>query len=192
MSDSQAIDWESRYQAGRTGWERPGLHPALTAWRESGELVPCRILIPGAGRSPEPLALADAGFAVTVLDVAPSAAAVQRQRLGSRGAVVQSDLFAWEPSTPFDAVYDQTCLCALPPERVPEYEQRLARWVRPDGSLFVLLMQTGEPGGPPFDCPIPEMQRLFAAERWVWPDTLPARIAHPSLREEQPVRLRRR
>ncbi|HEX5306292.1 MAG TPA: methyltransferase domain-containing protein [Dyella sp.] len=192
MSESQAIDWEARYQAGRTGWERPGLHPALIAWRASGELIPCCILIPGAGRSPEPLALADAGFAVTVLDVAPSAAAAQRQRLGSRGAVVQSDLFAWEPPMPFDAVYDQTCLCALPPERVAEYEQCLARWLRADGSLFVLFMQTSQPGGPPFDCPIAEMRKLFAAERWVWPDALPPLIAHPSLRDEQPVRLRRR
>ncbi|HSU04139.1 MAG TPA: methyltransferase domain-containing protein [Acetobacteraceae bacterium] len=192
MSETQVIDWENRYQIGKTGWERASLHPAFLAWRRSGELAPCRILVPGAGRSPEPEALVEAGFAVTVLDVAASAAAAQRQRLGTRAEIVQADLFTWEPAVPFDAVYDQTCLCALPPALMPDYEQRLARWLRPGGVLCVLFMQSGGTGGPPFDCPIPEMQRLFSAERWVWPEALPPLVPHPSLREEQPALLRRR
>ena len=192
MSGTQVIDWESRYQEGRTGWERPALNPAFVAWRQSGELPRCRILIPGAGRSAEPAALASAGFDVTVLDVAPSAAAAQRAQLGSSGSVVEADVFAWQPTVQFDAVYDQTCLCALPPDRVQEYEQRLAQWLRPGGVLFVLFMQTGADGGPPFDCPIPGMRTLFAPERWVWPATLPPLVHHPSLRNEQPAALRRR
>ena len=172
--------------------ERPALNPAFLAWRRSGELAPCRILVPGAGRSAEPLALLEAGFEVTVLDVAPSAAAIQRQRLGTRAQVVQQDLFAWDPDAPFDAVYDQTCLCALPPALLPAYEQRLARWLRPGGALFSLFMQTDRPSGPPFNCPIPEMRRLFllmsdgfCPRRFPrWCSTRPG--------NEQPVLLRRR
>lgn len=192
MSATQAIDWESRYQEGRTAWERPALNPAFVAWRQSGELAPCRILIPGAGRSAEPAALAAAGFDVTVLDVAPSAAAAQRAQLGPTAHVVEADLFAWRPAVPFDAIYDQTCLCALPPDRLPDYEQLLAQWLRPGGALFVLFMQTGTEGGPPFDCPIPRMRTLFAPERWIWPATVPPLVHHPSLRDEQPVVLRHR
>ena len=81
MSETQAIDWDSRYRNGATGWERHGLNPAFLAWRESGELAPCRILVPGGGRSLEPLALAGAGFDVTVVDAAASAVASQRAHL---------------------------------------------------------------------------------------------------------------
>ena len=192
MSDTQAVNWEERYQAGTTRWERGAVNPAFVAWRASGALSPCRILVPGAGRSPEPAELAGAGFDVTVLDVAPSAASFQRERLGGAGAVVQSDLFAWAPQTPFDAVYDQTCLCALPPALLPQYEALLARWVRPGGSLFALFMQTGKEGGPPFDCPIPLMRELFARMRWTWPaNNLPPAIPHAVGIEEQPAILHR-
>lgn len=192
MSGTQVLDWEGKYQAGSPGWERPGLNPAFAGWRESGALAPCRILVPGAGRSLEPLALVDGGFSVTIVDVAPSAIAAQRERLAGRADVVEADIFAWEPVVPFDAIYDQTCLCALPPGTLPDYEARLARWLRSGGAFFVLFMQTGQEGGPPFDCPIPRMRELFGPERWVWPETLPERVRHPSLRDEQPVVLTRR
>ncbi len=191
----QAIDWESRYQAGATGWERAGPHPAFLSWRASGALAPCRILIPGAGRSHEPLALAEAGFDVTVLDIAPSAAAAQAARLapfGARARVVTSDLFVHAPTPPYDAIYDQTCLCALPPARLSEYVALLARWLRPGGRLFALFMQTGEPGGPPFDCPLPTMRALFAPPLWAWPSALDAEVPHGPGRVEQPAVLVRR
>jgi methyl halide transferase len=188
---STVWNWEDKYQAGTTGWERGVLNPAFVAWRASGELAPCRILIPGCGRSDEPAELAKAGFEVTALDVAPSAVAVQQQRLGPAGRAIQADLFAWEPEIPFDAIYDQTCLCALPPALLQEYETHLSRWLHPGGTLFVLFMQTGQEGGPPFDCPLPRMRELFGRSRWLWPSALPETVKHPSLREEQPAILRR-
>ncbi len=191
MSGTQAVDWESRYRDGTVGWERAALNPAFLAWRDAGVLAPpSRIMVPGSGRSLEPLALAQAGFAVTVVDVAPSAVAAQRARLGA-GNVVQADLFAWEPDAPFDAIYDQTCLCALPPALWPGYAARLHRWLRPDGMLLALFMQTGTEGGPPFHCDIEAMRALFAAPDWRWPEALPPLVQHPSGRAEQPAVLRR-
>ena len=175
-----ALDWEARFRAERTPWERPSLHPAFVAWRASGALAPRRILLPGAGRSGEPLALARDGFDVTVVDLAESAVNVQRVRLqaaGLRGAAVQADLLEWEPAAPFDAVYDQTCLCALPPGMVERYAERLHRWVRPGGQVFMLFMQTGKEGGPPFDCPT-ERMRLVFGEGWSWPEELGGPIQH--------------
>ncbi|MDE2581346.1 MAG: methyltransferase domain-containing protein [Rhodospirillales bacterium] len=190
-----AVDWEAKYRAGSAPWERPGAHPAFQEWRAAGTLAPCRILVPGAGRSAEPLALAEAGFAVTALDAAPSAVAVQQarfERVGAHARAIVADLFAWTPDAPFDAIYDQTCLCALPPALWPDYAARLAAWLRPGGALFVLFMQTGQPGGPPFDCALPAMRRLFGPDRWTWPEALPPPVPHPSLRAEQPALLRRR
>jgi methyl halide transferase len=194
MSETQAIDWESRYREGTAGWERRGLNPAFLAWREAASLVPCRILVPGGGRSLEPLALAEAGFDVTVVDAAASAVASQRahfERLNLPARVEQSDLFAWDPNEPFDAVYDQTCLCALPPGLWPSYARRLHRWLRPDGMLFILFMQSDRPGGPPYHCDIDAMRRLFAPPAWAWPGVLSDRIAHPSGLAEQPAVVRR-
>ena len=191
---TQSADWEARFRAGSTPWERLEANPAFLAWRASAVLMPGRILVPGAGRSAEPLALAEAGFSVTVVDAADSAVAYQRERLDGHPATVeQADLFAWEPGAPFDAVYDQTCLCALPPPFWRDYADRLHEWLRPDGVLAILFMQTGRDGGPPFHCDLATMRGLFAAERWTWPDALPAAVLHPSgAVAEQPAALLRR
>lgn len=195
-SPTQAVDWETRYREGATGWERPGINPAFLHWREHAVLTPCRILVPGAGRSVEPLALAEAGFDVTVIDAAPSAVAVQKARVEGlhlqHERVIHADLFAWDPPAPFDAIYDQTCLCSLAPPLWPAYEARLRRWLRPGGRLFVLFMQTGRDTGPPFHCGLARMQMLFGAEHWAWPSQLEGRVQHPTGFFEQPAVLTRR
>ncbi len=194
MSETLVLDWEGRYQDGATGWERHGLNPAFLEWRGSGVLAPCRILFPGGGRSLEPLALAEAGFDVTVVDAAPSAIAMQRtrfERLKAPARAEQANLFEWEPDTAFDAIYDQTCLCALSPNLWPAYTQRLHRWLRQDGSMFILFMQSDRRDGPPFHCDIQAMRRLFGPPAWSWTENLPDQIKHPSGLVEQPALLRR-
>lgn len=189
-NQTSATDWEGRYRAETARWERAGLHPAFLAWRQQGSLPACRVLIPCAGRSPEPLAMAEGGSDVTVVDLAPSAVATQRARFADRdlpARIVQANLFAWEPDRPFDAVYDQTALCALPPETWPAYEMRLRRWVVPGGRLLVLFMQTGREGGPPFHCDMARMRMLFSPAYWEWPERLPDPVAHPSGLTEQPA-----
>ncbi|HUN44841.1 MAG TPA: methyltransferase domain-containing protein [Acetobacteraceae bacterium] len=194
MSDppaTQAIDWESRYRDGATGWERPGLNPSFVTWRETGVLTPCRILVPGAGRSPEPLALAEAGFDVTLVDLSPTAIATQRarlERLHVKAHVAQADILQWTPPALFDAVYDQACLCALPPAIWPDYAERLHRWLLPDGALYILFMQSTRAGGPPFHCDLDVMRDLFPASAWTWPETLAPLVDHsPGLAEQSAV-----
>jgi SAM-dependent methyltransferase len=192
---TQAINWEERFREGTTRWERPALHPAFVDWQESGVLAPCNILVPGAGRSTEPMALAEAGFTVTVVDSAPTAVATQQARLERvhmTARVELADLFAWQAPAPFDAIYDQTCLCALPPNLWPDYVARLHLWLRPGGRLFILFMQTGKDGGPPFNCNLAAMRTLFDSAHWVWPDTLAEMVPHSSgVGTEQPAVLSR-
>ncbi len=195
-SPTQAIDWEGRFREGTTRWERPALHPAFVEWQERGALAPCRILVPGAGRSTEPLALAEAGFNVTVVDASPTAVATQRARLERvhlQARVELTDLFTWQPPTPFDAVYDQACLCALPPKLWPDYATRLHAWLRPGGRLFILFMQTGKSDGPPFHCDLTAMRTLFDAAHWDWPARVPEAMPHPAgVGAEHPMVLSRR
>ena len=195
-SATQTINWEERFREGTTRWERPTLHPAFVDWKESGALTPCRILVPGAGRSTEPQALAEAGFNVTVVDAAPTAVATQRARLERvhmTAHVELADLFTWQPPAPFDAVYDQACLCALPPKLWPDYAARLRSWLRPGGRLFIMFMQTGKPDGPPFHCDVTAMRTLLDAAHWDWPEVVPPAMPHPSgVGAEHPVVLLRR
>lgn len=176
------FDWQGRYDRAETHWERPGTNPAFDSWLESGRLAPGRILVPGCGRGKELLALARSGFEVVAVDAAPTPVEATRAALAEAGLVaevVQADLLAWEPDQPFDAIYEQTCLCALHPETWASYEARLHRWLKPGGKLFALFMQTGRPTGPPFHCDPGAMRELFGSDRWVWSEEPAIRSQHP-------------
>jgi hypothetical protein len=164
-------DWEARYRSGQTGWQRTEINPVCRAWLADGTLPPGRVLVPGAGRSLEPLAMAEAGRQVTVVDIAESAVAFQSGRLAPfGGSALRGDLFDYTPAAPFDAVYEQTCLCALPPALWERYAACLTAWVRPGGTLGALFLQTDREGGPPFHCDLARMRALFPAALWAWPD----------------------
>ncbi len=189
-------EWEERYRRGETRWERGELHPAFRMWRDAGAFAGLRnVLVPLAGRSPEPLAFAELGVRPTIVDLAPTAIHYQQDRFaqhGGNGAFHEGDLFAFSPATAFDAIYDQTAMCALPPERWQEYEDRLHDWLRPGGILFALLMQTGREGGPPHHQDWDAVRTIFTDRRWEWPDAPEGRFPHSGDYEEWAVRLRRR
>jgi len=194
--------WEERFQSGNTPWDRGASAPRLAAWLASGELEPCRILVPGCGSGYEVAALAAAGFEVTALDYARPAIERTRAQLHAARAsatLVEADALAWQPEGAFDAVYEQTCLCALYPDAWRAYADRLHRWLRPAGSLYALFMQFPRPGagqgaieGPPYHCDINAMRALFPEPLWAWPKPPYARTSHPSGLAEVAVILGRR
>jgi 2-polyprenyl-3-methyl-5-hydroxy-6-metoxy-1,4-benzoquinol methylase len=176
-------EWELRYQSGHTGWDRGTVSPALLCWVKVGQLAPGRVLVPGCGRGYEVIELASRGFEVTAIDIAPSAIEALTHHL-SRASVsakiLQADLLHWSPDATFDAVYEQTCLCALEPATWSDYVQRLHQWVKPGGHVFALFMQTGQEGGPPYHCAIEDMRRLFSDHQWAWLDGYPQKVSHPT------------
>ena len=197
MSDTatRRAEWETRYRTGHTAWQRESANPALLTWLAQGLLQPCRLLIPGCGRCHEVVTLAQQGFAVTGVDIAPAAIHGVRQLIEDAGVtaqVIQADLLDWDAPDPFDAVYDQTCLCALDPSTRQDYECQLFSWLRPGGQLFVLLMQATNPDGPPFPCDLDTMHQLFQDARWEWRDAEPLSIPHPAGLHELGCTLTRR
>ena len=151
--------------------------------------------MPGCGHGHEVAELIRYGCDVTAVDIATQPVERLRGQLGEldlRAELVQADLLHWQPERPFDAVYEQTCICALDPAHWSEYEQRLYAWLVPGGRLFALFMQTGRPGGPPFDCPVPDMRTLFAGPRWEWPHSPPLEVPHPNGLVEQGFVISRR
>jgi len=181
-------------------WDRGEPNPQLGAWLAAGALKPCRILVPGCGAGHEVAALTAAGFEVTGLDYAAEALGRARKLIGpARATLVQADALAWRPDRPFDAVYEQTCLCALYPDQWRDYADQLHRWLAPKGRLFALFVQFARPGaaegtieGPPYHCDINAMRALLPEPRWGWPKPPYRRTTHPRGLEELAVVLERR
>ena len=193
--NSPTNQWESRYQSGETGWDRGASSPSLNAWLKSDGLKPgSRILVPGCGRGHEVVHLAEMDFEVSCIDIAPSAVTHLKQTLVTKGLsadVMQADLFQFQPTHPFDAIYEQTCLCAIQPEQREAYASLLHSWIKPGGTLFALFMQTGAEDGPPFHCDLLAMHRLFPDSRWQWPTEEPVFTPHRNGRFELGYQLKR-
>ena len=180
-------------------WDRGAANPQLGAWLGAGLLAPCRVLVPGCGSGYEVAELARRGFEVTGLDYAPRALDRTRAQLaGASAELVEADALAWRPRRPFEAIYEQTCLCALHPDRWRGYADQLERWLVPEGRLFALFVQWLRPGaaegrveGPPYHCDINAMRALFPETRWRWPKPPYRRTTHPAGLAELAVVLER-
>ena len=160
--------WNGRYLEKNTGWDLGKVAPPFVHLVESRALVPySSILIPGAGRGWEALYLAELGFAVTCVDFAPEAVAEGRalaERHGVRVSYVEEDLFRLSPEHygRFDYLLEQTCFCAIDPDRRREYREMTARMVRPGGELVGLFYVHGREGGPPWTTTSEEVRDLFS------------------------------
>lgn len=170
--------WQQHFENGTIPWDRGGPSPQLLTWLRDVRAGD-RWLVPGCGSGWEVAELADAGAMVTAIDYAPSAVAKARALIAGRDVaadIVEADVLQWAPSTAVDAVYEQTCLCALHPDYWRRYADQLHGWLKPGGRLYAMFMQKLRPGategfveGPPFHCDIHAMRALLPADRWDWP-----------------------
>lgn len=191
MSGPDAAFWQARFEADDTPWDRGGPGPQLLRWIEDGTLSPCRIVVPGCGGGWDAVELARRGFEVTAVDYAEAACRRTTARLrsaGVRAEVRHADVLAWRPEGPVDAVYEQTCLCALHPRHWRGYEESLRAWLRPGGRLFALFMQRPRPAavedglieGPPYHGDVNAMHALWSPDRWEWSRPPLTRVPHPA------------
>lgn len=190
MAGPDAAFWQARFETGTTPWDRGAVSPQLLRWRDQGVFVPgSTVLVPGCGSGWELAELAAAGVVVTGLDYASAAVARSTQLLAGRGLqaeVIEADVLQWSPPRPADAIYEQTCLCALHPDHWTAYAAQLHAWLRPGGRLLALFMQAPAAGaadgfvtGPPYHCDIHAMRALFPSTRWSWPKPPYERVVHP-------------
>lgn len=194
--------WQDHFDKGHTPWDRGAASPQLLHWLDSDELKPCRIAVPGCGKGWEVAELARRGFDVIGLDYTAGAVKETQALLTQRvlsAQVVQADVLSYKPEQLLDAVYEQTCLCAIDPDHWITYADQLAHWIKPGGTLYILFMQVDRPGakdglkqGPPFHCDINAMYALFNSAHWAWPDAQPTRVAHPNGWHELAIRLVRK
>jgi len=195
--------WQERFATGTTPWNRGAPNPQLARWIADGTLASgMAVIVPGCGHGWEVAALAKAGMHVTGIDFAHNALAICRQILDSDGCtakLVDADVLHWQPDTPVDAVFEQTCLCALYPDFWQRYATQLHTWLKPGGKLLALFLQALRPeathgfiDGPPYHCDINAMRALFPEKAWIWPKPPYAQVDHPNLSHELALRLVRR
>lgn len=160
-------DWEAAYQSGDTPWDKGRAHPALLGWL-ARHPVAGRVLVPGCGPGHDVRALAASPLAdVLGFDLAPSAvlAASRYGRAGTERYLAGNFLTGEIPGAPFDWIFEHTCFCAIDPALRSAYVRAAARALRPGGHLLAIFYRNpghGSGDAPPYGCPMPEVDRLFA------------------------------
>jgi methyl halide transferase len=183
--------WQRRFLQQQTPWDRNAPGPQIAAWLADGTLrAGLRIAVPGCGSGHDVLALAQAGCEVSAIDYASAAVELTQDRLAAANAqarVEQADVLMWHPDAPLDAVYEQTCWCALHPDHWTAYAAQLRAWLRPGGALLLMAMQcrcesasVGRIDGPPYHMDINAVRALLPDTQWRWPAPPYAAVPHPA------------
>ena len=164
------IDWDARYVAGDTPWDKGAAHPALLA-RLKTLPIAARVLVPGCGAGHDVRAIAAGGAAFVLgLDVAPSALNLARSFPKAGNECYQEGDFLTGNAVPpgsFDVLFEHTCLCAIPPERRADYVRAAAMALRDGGFLLAVFFtkpENPDPHSPPFRCDLGEMTLLFSKD----------------------------
>ena len=173
--------WQQKYDDDATGWDLGGAHPALSAALDLGLLHGLdRVLVPGAGRGHDAVALAARGHSVTAVDFAPSAIEAIEANAFANGVELTTeacDVFdlAKRAGGDFDAVYEYTCFCAIDPAMRDDYVRLVTHLVRPGGRLlmFAFPLNWSRPG-PPHGMSMDELHSRFAVGWREVVDTAPA------------------
>lgn len=172
MSELSSEYWDDRYKRKDSPWDRGKVSPALAHFKpllKEGD----QILLAGCGRGYEVVSLAKEGYQVCALDYSQVILDALGQDLEKEGCLervdlVQADFFTWEPKVVFDAVYEQTFLCAIDPDLREAYEAKMHTLLKKEGWIQASFKQNKKSDGPPFHCGMDEMKFLFSQERWEW------------------------
>lgn len=76
--------------------------------------------------------------------------------------MTEADFFKSPDRGPFDFVYENTFLCALPPNRRQDYARRVHALLKPRGSLIGLFYYGTDTDGPPFPITRATAETIFA------------------------------
>lgn len=157
------VDWEARYIAGDTPWDKGAAHPGLLAWLRDHR-IEGRVLVPGCGSGHDVRVIAAGGAEVTGFDIAPSAIrAAALHPASGREVYVLGDFLAGEAGDGFDWLFEHTCFCAIDPGRRSDYAVAAAAAVKPGGHFLAIFYRDPDhPDGPPFGCTDAELDALFS------------------------------
>ena len=177
--------WEDIYLENDTGWDLKGVTPFFDSI--SNELIQGKVCILGCGRGYDAIMFAEKGFDVTAVDFATTPISELNKLAIQKSVIittVQDDIFSLVEKFPdtFDYVIEQTCFCAIDPNRRKEYETLVRTILKPDGKLVGLwfpLDKSQEEGGPPFGTTIYEVKSIFNSGWKIEKENFPSQSVEP-------------
>ena len=165
--------WDSAYRGGRGApWDTGRPSSDLKQAVKDGTLRPCRVVELGCGTGTNAIYLANKGFDVTAVDIAPTALSLARQKAAKAGQKVQwllADVLAPPKLKPFDLIYDRGCYHGVRQQQAAAYVAAVNRLSQPGTRLLILAGNAKESGGGPPRVTEEQLRDDFAAE-WdlVW------------------------
>ena len=177
--------WEDIYLENDTGWDLKGVTPFFDSI--SNELIQGKVCILGCGRGYDAIMFAKKGFDVTAVDFALTPIS-ELNKLAIQKSVtittIKDDIFSLVEKFPdtFDYVIEQTCFCAIHPNRRKEYEILVRTILKLGGKLVGLwfpLDKSQEEGGPPFGTTIDEVKSIFNSGWKIEKENFPSQSVEP-------------
>ncbi len=163
--------WENIYLDNDAGWDLGSATPVFE--RVSEELKVGKVCIVGCGRGYDAIMFAKKGFEVTAIDFADTAIG-DLKKMAQENKVYVETLKKNVFDIPhkyygqYDYIIEQTCFCAINPNRRKEYEEMAFRLLKPNALLIGLwfpLNKSKLDDGPPYGVSEKELKKIFS-ERW--------------------------
>lgn len=157
--------WSQRYASGRTPWQSDRVPARLDPFIRS---LPggSSILIPGCGEDYRTItAFNHNGHQVMAIDFSPTAVEHAKKALPELAdKIILGDFFSHDfEDAKFDVVYERTFLCSLPPRLWKDYAARVARLLRPHGTLAGFFFYGKESHPPPYPLTDSKAAEIFTA-----------------------------
>lgn len=149
---TEHADWNERYREGNLPWDTGRPSSELQAVLSQNAIRPCRALEIGCGTGTNSVWLAQQGFDVTGLDVAPLAVEQAKKRADAAG--VQARFLAADVlqlpdlGGPFDFFFDRGCYHAVRRTAPTEYAPAVARQLAVGARGLLLTGNAREPHDP--------------------------------------------
>lgn len=147
--------WDTPYHDNRRpGWDTGRVAPELKKAVEEGRVKPGRAVVLGCGLGTNAIYLAEKGFEVTGVDVAPTALTRAGQKAREAGVDVRwmvADVLALPELEPFDFIFDRGCYHHVRQYNAAGYVECVRRLSHPGTRLLILAASANEQrgGGPP-------------------------------------------
>lgn len=149
--------WNESYASGQLPWDTGEPEPLLVEFVKSGEVAPCPTLEVGTGTGTNAIWMAERGFDVLGVDVAPLAIEKAQGKIEGRDLrcrFAAADFLAAAPSVgPFQFVFDRGCFHVFDePDERQRFAAHVAEALAPGGLWLSLIGSTEGPArevGPP-------------------------------------------
>lgn len=169
-SENSDFDWEGRYQANTTGWDKGAVSPVLAEWLKTATPRMGGVLVPGCGRGHDAAAVATAWPEARVqgIDLSETAIAAGNERYPLPNLeFIVGDYVTLSGQDDVSAIIEHTCFCAIPPTLRPQYAETAARRLESGGLLVAVFYlnpietEVDPDDGPPWGSSVPELNALF-------------------------------